>query len=53
MDNNDDIWSGGSLRKASDGKKFDEWAVQHMINSGRFAREDSGFNDIMKIVSGQ
>lgn len=50
MDNNDDIWSGGSIRKASDGKKYDEWAVQHMINSGKFAREDSGLIDIMKIV---
>ena len=50
MDNNDDIWSGGSIRKDSDGKKYDEWAVQHMINSGKFAREDSGIVDIMKIV---
>lgn len=46
--NNDDIWAGGSIRKASDGKKYDEWAVQSMINAGRFASKDSGISAILK-----
>lgn len=47
--NNDDIWAGGAIRKATDGKQYDEWVVQHMINAGRFAREDTGFLTIFKI----
>lgn len=49
MDNNDDIWAGGSIRKATDGKQYDEWAVKYMINSGRFDREDTGFLTILEI----
>lgn len=37
MDNNDDIWAGGSIRKSTDGKQYDEWAVQSMFNAGRFS----------------
>lgn len=47
--NNDDIWAGGSIRKSTDGKQYDEWAVKYMINSDRFAREDTGFLTILKI----
>ena len=50
MNDDDDIWSGGSIRMATDGKKYDECAVQRMINTGQVAREESGFLDVMKVV---
>lgn len=33
MNNNEDIWSGGSIRKTTDGKKYDERHVHRMTNN--------------------
>lgn len=41
MNNNEDIWSGGSIRKTTDGEKYDEWYVQRMINSAKSYHETS------------
>lgn len=49
MKNNDDIWSGSSLKKSGD--PVSSWETEFMINRGRFSNQEaSGLSTILMCV---
>lgn len=50
MDNDNDIWSGSSIKTVTDGKKYSRWEIDYMIDSGYSSSNDSIIKYVLSFV---